>query len=1152
MQKYKLYSNTVDHIFCSLIELVTAGNFDGFKTMITKNSDLMKNGIYGTALLYIASENGHAEIVEFLNQNGTNKPYTNGKTPLWIASQNGHTDVVKILIQPFRVRGDVNIPDIEGKTPLWIASQNGHIDVVNILIEARALNHSDNQGKTPLLVASQNGHTEVVKALLNKNKNTVSEGIDEYWIIKNDQPDIDGNTPLYAACKNNHTKVVELLIEAKVNLNASAEHGTTSVWIASMKGNKDILEMLIHAGADVNQADSEKTTPLSVVCENPDKVEDEKQLEEMLNILINAGANINTFDCHGETPLTRACANGFVTIVQILLDKGADVEGAVNDLYRFIDHPDNNLIRPIQSAFLIQDSNVRKEIVEMLNQEGETFYNFIRPIQSAILIQNSDVRKEIVDMLIQRGATFYNFIRPIQSAILIQDSDVRVKVIDMLIQSGATFYEDDFNNKRSLTIREIQIIFEKKGEINLTKSCTNGDLDMVRREVESSLTKEQFINKANWGYDRAYEPPPLFNACKYGHFEIAKFLIENGANVNITFYDITPLIVACQHRNIDIAKLLINKGADINHRVRKTIITPITCAAKAGLNEIMILLLDKGVNTNPIESKYVDYESVFSFKKGDEITPKSVTHQSECSVFSPIYIALNNGHEQIVSLLLQRTSDFNRWKYEVFVTFSRFKDIIDKYYILPKSEHVHPFFNSIVNMIQTITVDTIQIKEFFKEQPFYYKYQEQLGDQGSRIGCPAITLNFKEITDDEIEESIKAHDKTYIQEIRPTETIIQNLMRLLASKDDETKCQQIRNRMKRIYFIEIDSQPIEYTDEANKKNIKRVNMMYHNIIKPLIDLYDMNGWHLPTNFKQGDGWDYGGLTKDAWTQIFHKLKIICFNNTKLMSEEEQVKKWGISVSPFNIGKMIGKALLDDVQCNLILEDKIYMYLASKPNFYNPNISYNNKAFVFLDTHNKHLLNDEHHILHFKKVDEIETFLNEYEDNDIKLMSTSDLELVRGFKRIIPDFFGHFNFKEIRNFLQSKIDQPEFDRLIKLIDYFGENEVERKVIDSIKEMLNKSWEDGNIEHIENFLFYLTGTRFVPIEIDIEFQSGEDQLDMGGDIFVIEAHSCFNKLVIRYPNSMDSMDNFKTEFNDIMSSSGNFGYNIAGGAAAINAR
>jgi serine/threonine-protein phosphatase 6 regulatory ankyrin repeat subunit B len=49
--------------------------------------------------LFLASRNGHAEVVKLLCDSGANKDQAMNDcaTPLFIASRNGHTEVVKLL-----------------------------------------------------------------------------------------------------------------------------------------------------------------------------------------------------------------------------------------------------------------------------------------------------------------------------------------------------------------------------------------------------------------------------------------------------------------------------------------------------------------------------------------------------------------------------------------------------------------------------------------------------------------------------------------------------------------------------------------------------------------------------------------------------------------------------------------------------------------------------------------------------------------------------------------------------------------------------------------------------------------------------------------------------------------------------------------------
>lgn len=86
-----------------------------------------------------------------------------------------------------------------------------------------------------------------------------------------------------------------------------------------------------------------------------------------------------------------------------------------------------------------------------------------------------------------------------------------------------------------------------------------------------------------------YGQTPLFFACDRGFFEIAKLLVDRGADVNVedTFYHANPLSWAARKEHFDIVKLLLDHGA-------KSPALVLAMGAGSGKIELVKIALDKG------------------------------------------------------------------------------------------------------------------------------------------------------------------------------------------------------------------------------------------------------------------------------------------------------------------------------------------------------------------------------------------------------------------------------------------------------------------------------------------------------------------------------------------------------------------------------
>ena len=137
-----------------------------------------------------------------------------------------------------------------------------------------------------------------------------------------------------------------------------------------------------------------------------------------------------------------------------------------------------------------------------------------------------------------------------------------------------------------------ELLLQFVTEINLFEASAAGKFDVVAHLL---YTHPDAVND--------YAPDgftPLGLACYFGQFEVARYLVLKGADVNLPSnngFHVLPIHSAAAGNYNDIAKMLIENGAQINVK-QQAGATPLHAAAQNGNLELLILLLESGAETN--------------------------------------------------------------------------------------------------------------------------------------------------------------------------------------------------------------------------------------------------------------------------------------------------------------------------------------------------------------------------------------------------------------------------------------------------------------------------------------------------------------------------------------------------------------------------
>jgi ankyrin repeat protein len=137
-----------------------------------------------------------------------------------------------------------------------------------------------------------------------------------------------------------------------------------------------------------------------------------------------------------------------------------------------------------------------------------------------------------------------------------------------------------------------ELLLKHVTDLTLFEAAASGKFDVLAHLIFNH--PEAVNDYADDGFT------PLGLACYFGQFEAARYLVLKGADVNLPSkngYNVYPLHSAAAGNYTNIARMLVENGAQVNIK-QQAGVTPLHSAAQNGNLELLILLLENGAQTD--------------------------------------------------------------------------------------------------------------------------------------------------------------------------------------------------------------------------------------------------------------------------------------------------------------------------------------------------------------------------------------------------------------------------------------------------------------------------------------------------------------------------------------------------------------------------
>ncbi|KAJ5936936.1 hypothetical protein N7466_003386 [Penicillium verhagenii] len=373
--------------------------------------------------------------------------------------------------------------------------------------------------------------------------------------------------------------------------------------------------------------------------------------KEVVQILLDRGADINAQGGDYGNALQAAAVRGHQEIVQMLLDQDVDV----NAQGGFHSHA-------------LQAAAVRghKEIVQILLDRGADVNaqdrRYSTALQTAASYHHEKVAQDMIRMLLDQGADVNAQGGSYGNALQAAADKGYKEVVQILLDRGADVnaqggsYGNALQAAADKGYKEVvQILLDRGADVNAQGGEHGNALQAAVANSHEEIVQLLLDRGADVNAQGGYYGNVLQAAVAEGHEEMVQILLDRGADVNAQGGEYgNALQAAAANSHKGIVQILVDRGADINAQ-GGYYGNVLQAAVAEGHEEMVQILLDRGADVNAQGGEYGNALHVAEWRGQGDIV--KILLDRGATYGSPPKAASPEGHEQVAPMQLDQDVD---------------------------------------------------------------------------------------------------------------------------------------------------------------------------------------------------------------------------------------------------------------------------------------------------------------------------------------------------------------------------------------------------------------------------------------------------------------------------------------------------------------